>query len=124
MIATLNLVRGMECGSSGNSYLMTEIESTLTNVCKDYDKYKLTCEQLVDIIIAAERYKLQTLLSSAIELASKCTRSYWDNNPRYNEISDKTKLEIAKRSLERKGQQFPVFLYAKMRFDNIELTKK
>ena len=95
--ATLELISNMEYGSPVNSHLMGKYESLLLNACKYYDQYNLTLNQLVDLIIAGERFELQTLLSSAIELASKCI--YFDSHIRYHEISNSSKLKIAQQKL-------------------------
>lgn len=96
--ATLELISSMEYESLVNRQLMGKYESLLSNACRYYNQYNLTLNQLVDLIIAGERFELQTLLSFAIELASKCTNfdSYMG---RYHEISDSSKLKIAQRKL-------------------------
>lgn len=96
--ATLELISSMEYESLVNSNLLGKYESLLSNACKYYNQYNLTLNQLVDLIIAGERFELQTLLSSAIELASKCT--HFDSHlRRYHEISDGNKLKIAQQKL-------------------------
>ena len=88
----------MEYGSPVNRHLMGKYESLLSNACKYYDQYNLTRKHLVDLIVAGERFELQTLLSSAIELASKC-KNFDTYVQGYHEISDSNKLKIAKEKL-------------------------
>lgn len=100
--ATLELISGMECGSTVNRQLMRKYESLLSNACNNYDKYNLTGDQLADLIIAGERFNLNTLLSSAIDLASKCVTFNSSRIRRYNEISVRCKLRIAQKIINLK----------------------
>ena len=100
MTTTLDLISGMECGSQCDGQLMLRHEALLTDICKDPLKHKLTYDTLVEFIKAGERFKLQSLLSCAIELASKCKTWNLKQALKYHEISDEIKLQIAeKRSI-------------------------
>ena len=103
--ATLELISSMEYGSPVNSNLMEKYESLLSNACKYYNRYNLTPHQLVHLIIAGERFELKTLLSSAIELASKCA-NFGSFIRRYHEISDRSKLRIAEQKLRLSKSDF------------------
>ncbi|XP_062569335.1 uncharacterized protein LOC134231387 [Saccostrea cucullata] len=77
---------------------MKKCEERLVAICEkaSQDPPKigtLTRETILDYIIAAERFNLERLLSSAIEVASKCYSSliYED---KYKEISKSTQYEI------------------------------
>lgn len=92
---TLDLIRGMECGSQCNSSLMTEYQNLLSDACKDYDKHKLTYDTLVEFIIVGEHFKLKILLPAAIKLATKCKTEKLKSCSRYHKISDKNRIKIA-----------------------------
>ena len=92
---TLDLIRGMECGSQCNSSLMTEYQNLLSDACKDYDKHKLTYDTLVEFIIVGEHFKLKILFPAAIQLASKCKTELLKSCSRYHKISDENRIRIA-----------------------------
>ena len=92
---TLDLIRGMECGSQCNSSLMTEYQNLLSDACKDYDKHKLTYDTLVEFIIVGEHFKLKILLPAAIKLATKCKTEKLKSCSRYHKISDENRIRIA-----------------------------
>ncbi|XP_061176919.1 uncharacterized protein LOC133185624 [Saccostrea echinata] len=71
-------------------------EDRLVSICnKISDKFgKFTTTTLVDYIIAAERYNLETLLSNAIDIASKCKPSDLLKEEKFCQIKDSTKSKI------------------------------
>ena len=54
----------------------------------------LTMETLVEIIIAAECFKLEKLLSSAVKLASRCNSEQLKRRKRYHQISNDIRFKI------------------------------
>lgn len=81
------------------SELMKKFERTLSDICCDYTRHKLSYKTLVDLIIAGERFDLESLLQSAIELASKCTTNNMNKCLRYREISAENKSKITGKRL-------------------------
>ncbi|XP_062590743.1 kelch-like protein 3 [Saccostrea cucullata] len=79
---------------------MEKCENRLVAICRQCKDD--TCEMigtftrktLLDYIIAAEKYELKNLLSSAIELASKYSSYNLKNEEKYNKISSLTKYKI------------------------------
>ena len=58
------------------------------------DDIRITMETLAEIIIAAECFKLEKLLSSAVKLASRCNSEQLKRRKRYHQISNDTKFKI------------------------------
>ena len=95
MTTTLDLIRGMECGTQCDNPLMTEYQTLLFDACKDHGKHKLTYDTLVEFIIVGEHFKLKILLPAAIKLATKCKTENLKSCSRYHKISDENRIRIA-----------------------------
>lgn len=96
----LDWISGMEKDSRWcRGELKRRFEKTLSDVCRDYTSQKLTHSALVDLIIAGERFELDTLLQSAIELAARCTTNSMNKCLRYHEISAEIKSKITEKRL-------------------------
>ena len=104
---TLDLIRGMECGTQCDNPLMTEYQTLLSDACKDHGKHKLTYDTLVEFIIVGEHFKLKILLSAAIQLASKCKTEELKSCSRYHKISDENKIKIAEQRAKYKEHHNP-----------------
>ncbi|XP_061176165.1 uncharacterized protein LOC133185122 [Saccostrea echinata] len=97
-----NILQLMELAWEAQSNAkMAMCENRLVANCKQVNSETInktignfTRERLLDYIIAAERYKLKSLLSSAVEVASKCNSMGMKNEIKYKKISSLTKYEI------------------------------
>lgn len=69
--------------------LMKKYEDRLIKACN----LSTPTDTIVEFIVAAEQFNLKNLLSTAIRTARNCNRTI-QRSARYNEISDKSKLEI------------------------------
>lgn len=67
---------------------MKKYENQLVMACKEK---KITRSNLVEFIIAGEKYNLETLLSVAIDLASQCDITYCTG---FSNISNETNVKI------------------------------
>lgn len=94
------------------SAVFRKYEDSFIKACAD----KATCistNNLVELIIAGEKLKLDKLLSSAITLASKCYSRSLKNHKRYKDISEDTKNKINEKRvtlLEDSGGKYDVNL--------------
>lgn len=61
----------------------------------------ITVNDLLDMIIAAERNQLKDLLSAAIELASKCGFEHISTSKHYDTLSSSTKFNICSQRFKR-----------------------
>ncbi|XP_062605982.1 uncharacterized protein LOC134267788 [Saccostrea cucullata] len=80
---------------------MKKCEGRLVAICEKANKDPpdigaLTRVTILDYIIAAERFNLTRLLSSAIEVASSCNSTPLINEDKYKDISKSTQYEICK----------------------------
>jgi hypothetical protein len=83
-----------------------DYERTLVNACEHAtNRYhsivsNITVEELLDIIITAERYQLKDLVSACIKLTSKCHFGNFKKCGNFNKISSSTKLRMFSERLE------------------------
>ena len=94
VLATFDLITGLVVGNPEDAYeLIRTYETNLVEMLTNYPE-KLTVETLVEIIIAGECFKLENLLSSAVNLAFKCNSKLLKGSKRYHQISKDTKATI------------------------------
>lgn len=100
--------------SGKKSGVFRKYEDRLIKACAETGTcISIDLDNLVEIIIAGEKLKLDKLLSSAITLASKCSSRSLKNQKRYKEISDVTKSKINEKRvtiLEDYGSKYDVNL--------------
>lgn len=111
VLETFDLLIGMSGKKSG---VFRKYEDRLIKACAEAGTcISIDLDNLVEIIIAGEKLKLDKLLSSAITLASKCSSRSLKNQKRYKEISDVTKSKINEKRvtiLEDYGSKYDVNL--------------
>lgn len=90
VLETFDLLIGMSGKESG---VFRKYEDRLIKACAEAGTC-ISIDNLVEIIIAGEKLKLDKLLSSATTLASRCSSRSLKNQKRYKEISDITKSKI------------------------------
>lgn len=98
--------------SGKESGVFRKYEDRLIKACAEAGTC-ISIDNLVEIIIAGEKLKLDKLLSSAITLASKCSSRSLKNQKRFKEISDVTKSKINEKRvtiLEDYGSKYDVNL--------------
>ena len=93
VLATLDLITGLVVRNPEDE-LITTYESQLVGMLNKHSYDGLTMETLVEIIIAAECFKLEKLWSSAVKLASKCNSKQLKGRKRYHQISNDTRFKI------------------------------
>lgn len=74
---------------------MKKYEDQLVKACKER---KITMNNLLEFIIAGERYNLPNLLSAGIELSARCKVSIYES--RYKDVSIDTKFKMLSARLE------------------------
>ena len=93
VLATLDLITGLVVRNPEDE-LVRNYENKLVGMLNNYSYEEFTMETLVEIIIAAECFKLEKLWSSAVKLASKCNSQQLKGRKRYHQISNDTKFKI------------------------------
>lgn len=71
--------------------MMGKYETRLINACSSE---KISTENLLDIIIAAERLKVDMVCTNAINLATRCKSRSLKESKKYKKISHVTRNEI------------------------------
>lgn len=109
VLETFDLLIGMSGKESG---VFRKYEDRLIKACAEAGTC-ISIDNLVEIIIAGEKLKLDKLLSSATTLASRCSSRSLKNQKRYKEISDITESKINEKRvtiLEDYGSKYDVNL--------------
>lgn len=109
VLETFDLLIGMSGKESG---VFRKYEDRLIKACAEAGTC-ISIDNLVEIIIAGGKLKLDKLLSSATTLASRCSSRSLKNQKRYKEISDITKSKINEKRvtiLEDYGSKYDVNL--------------
>lgn len=100
--------------SGKESGVFRKYEDRLIKACAEASSCKcISINNLVEIIIAGGKLKLDKLLSYAITLASTCSSRSLRNQKRYKEISNDTKSKINEKRvtiLEDYGSKYDVNL--------------
>ncbi|XP_062590742.1 kelch-like protein 3 [Saccostrea cucullata] len=104
-----NILKSLELAwATQNEAKLEKYEDSLVSTCRQINvetveglNGTISTGTLLDYIIAAERFKLRTLLFLAIELASKCPTSMLKKEYKYIKISSLTKSKIESRRLQR-----------------------
>lgn len=92
VLETFDFFIGMSGRESG---VFRKYEDRLIKACAEASSCKcISINNLVEIIIAGEKLKLDKLLSYAITLASTCSSRSLRNQKRYKEISNDTQSKI------------------------------
>lgn len=89
VLETLRILSGMI--DKERTALMKEYEDRLVMAC---NHRSLSIDTIVELIVAAEKFNLKNLLSTAISIARSYNRITIRQSIRYNEMSDKSKLAI------------------------------
>ncbi|XP_022294919.2 uncharacterized protein LOC111105038 [Crassostrea virginica] len=94
VLATFDLITGLVVGNPEDTHgLIRTYENKLVVMLTNYPE-QLTVETLVEIIITGECFKLENLLSSAVNLAFMCDSKLMKGSKRYHQISKDTKATI------------------------------
>lgn len=89
VLETLKILSGLN--DKQKTVLMKTYEESLVTACK----YRsLATDTVVELIVAAEKFNLQSLLSNAITKARDHNRNSIRESSLYNKMSNKSKLQI------------------------------
>lgn len=89
VLETLNILSGLN--DKERTELMKTYEGSFVNACKSRS---LAPDTVVELIVAAEKFNLQNLLSHAIRKARDISKYLIRESSLYNKMSNKSKLEI------------------------------